>query len=438
MQACSILPGMIERGTSIGEGEVRIYPPTSLRSLGIEAPSDRFHLSEEDLILVKLDSPEGSIYLGLLKHPFSGGHFTHMLYEVSPFIGGEEGDWTMPDNARKQTHPSQEGDPAWLHHIHTTDPYIGPAYNEFDLHHRVEWLNQENDHRGNGPLYTVDSIRFITDLRTYGMEIFQRFLDRCNAGDNDVFGELNGGATWTRQYRLGNLGKFRLAQVEEIPWRHPDAGTYLSSLNDDQRVSVGLGEAIGQNNEILFEINSGSVYAKDMNIRGKNLDFTGDSVIISDKETVAWYRVKSGEYVTDSATRGTLDGYQLPQHYYTDGIYPLFAWRKDPNGQRRFLSQPEIAPIVARMDEFTGIKSDVALGRIMSTFFTEPVRAGLEREIELMHGRRPQKMMTGQVAALVSLYTIPGYHGQPERPGPATQLLSGEYPLFPSMERYAA
>lgn len=418
--------------------EIHIYPPTTFRNLGIEVPGDQFRLSDESFVMVRYTDPALDVetYIGLLKHPFRGFHLGKILYSISPIAGGEKDDWKMPDQARADKGDVNDpGTLAWLHNIHMTDPYIRAAYTEFDENHRDEWLRQREDKRGDLELELLYKVAFAKNLRDYGMGITHDFIARCMEKDPNVFSEIAGATYWTQHHSRD----FKLTRVEDIEWSFVPAKNDLRQLTEDQMVSLGLGHALGQKNEIVADLSTRTLHGKPGNHFKDHVLFTNkNQVTISDHSTHSWYRVVPGELIGSSHFSTELDDYRLPSHYSTEGIYPLFAWKKDTEGNRHYLSQTEVAPVLSQISDFKGVKGDVMLARALAVFFTEPVREGLDRTMELMHGRRVQKMMTGQIPALASLYTVPGYHGQPERPGAARLVLSDQYPLFPALEAYAA
>jgi len=119
--------------------------------------------------------------------------------------------------------------------------------------------------------------------------------------------------------------------------------------------------------------------------------------------------------------------YRLPPEYRNHALLPLIAIQEDPDGGRRFMTQPEAMETLDSFALSVPEQADVALGRVVMSLSSSV--EGWATDIPFKGENHKQPMLTAQVPAWVSLDCD-------EYPN-AGQLLSDKNNFYPTLVQFA-
>lgn len=437
---------------------VHIFPPVPLKDLGIRNRRDWLGLNNLEITLARIETPQSqdTIHLGWIDHPFIGQHLVQLVSAVinpAQFADkfGVVDDFQMPAQAASQVLDRRKGS-ARLHRIHNEDPYVGAYYQEFIRDHGTQWLRLCETNKYDATFLALQRISLI-ELSAFVSKMFSWLRSELLLNKNPIVYHV---AVTAFRYRGGDALLHLLHQRPEFDREDDDTTSslfleridsnrnlptsqeteILVSLLDEMRHEDREGFATNYQvslygSPILIDVNRRQIWRKDEpNLRAS---FANDSTVLFEDATGCEAKVKiSGK---DSGNFSwSVIGYKFPPSLRAEGINGLLAWRKAGSGERRFLSQEEVRPLLGSIGSEFAPNEDVMLGRVLAKYFSEGVE--LPRKMKLHKGGYSQTMMGAQAAVLVSLPVMRGYRNRAET-GPAAKMLSDENPLFPVLERYA-
>lgn len=415
------------------ERRVRIFPPVPLKDLGIRNTRDWLGLNNSEITLARIENPQSqdTIQLGWIDHPFIGQHLVQLVSAVTnpgrfATKGDVVNDFQMPADAASQVRDRSKG-AARLHRIHNEDPYVGPYYQEFIRDHWTQWLRVCGTDKYDATFLALQQISLI-ELSAFVSKKFSRLRGELLLNKTNIVSSVAKTAFRCRGGEaLLHLLHQRPSQEAEI------LVNFLDEMRHEDREGFATDYQMSFFNPqiLMIDVSRRQIWRREN--PNLQVSFANDSIILFGDASGCEVEVKiSGK---DSGNFSwSVTGYQFPPSLRAEGINGLLAWRKTGSGERQFLSQREVRPLLTSIGSEFVPNGDVMLGRVLAKYFSKGVE--LPRQMRLHKGIYSQTMMGAQAAVLVSLPVMRGYRNRPEI-GPAAMILSNENPLFPVLERYA-
>lgn len=450
--------GRVARAASLGEYEVCHASPTTPKELGIEIERDeRLALNREPFQqMVSFKDPRSGdvVYLASFHHPFSGFHFSQLLNAVAHFKSGPDGlkggilnDFDMPPPGFStiiQDYPR-------LRRIHEEDPEVGISYKKFVKERLEPWTaNLRNEI--SDPIFRQlerlrilndESINFVfsnllsslkEDVSTEPirkMDILSNIFYRLGGGDlHTAFIKFLQEQPETQKRESRKDGGFDTLKHGYFPHNNVDDITYLSRLMPRflEQLDVPLRRellvfmGIGRGDSTIVSVRDQKAWNKKKDIALSFVD--GPRLELSDQNgTSIEVSLQQDQALNSSYLDYYVSKYNFPQETLQDALYPIIAWAKNENGERRFISQEELETFKPLIDLDYAQQADVYLGRVLLADFSPDLTDEWKNTIPLEHGRYPQEMMPAQVAVWVSLDSSKYPHAQQLLSHPNVQKL---------------
>lgn len=406
---------------------------STLDDLRIRNDRDKFNLAKDKLSLAKVDHPESgeTFYLGLVHHPLSGTHFSQVLNTVAPYRSNVQAIIFDFNQAKLAHRKALEGDKSgsYLDRVHREDPDVRAAYIEFFDNHLSRWKRALRNRQFDPLFDTLESLRF-----TYSIDVLidqfaaQRRLEVAEG----LAGQSEPGAFNLMSIVLGTKPKDFVDYLRTKPdfsrgLREPmdldDEGVldrfnrlgnwdnrlynfiygYVQELSEEELRQLALKHIVDSRHTVLVDL--GRKQAMIPSSRPTELSFI-------DRERV-WVRDSGCGVLLRSSMdeRGNFDwrvlDYELVEAtgYY---VLPLWAWGKNNQGERRFLTQPEALKALTRagLGRYHYL-ADVMVGRVVSTAFMLQLTFDWEGRISLTTSKdkktRKNNISGAQVGSWVSM-----------------------------------
>lgn len=381
---------------------------STLDDLRIRNYRDKFNLAKDKLSLAKVDHPESgeTFYLGLVHHPLSGTHFSQVLNTVAPYRSNVPAIIADFKEAKLAHRKALQGDRSgsYLDRVHREDPDVGTAYIEFFDNHLNRWKRALRNRQFNPLFDTLECIRF-----TYSTD---GLVDQFAAQWRLESAEGLAGHRETKTYDLASvllgtkskdfanylrgkpdffkgvrkpidlndervLGRFKRLRNRNESYNFVYG--YVQQLSEEELRQLALKHIVDSMHTMLVDLGREEAVSPD----GRPTEFS-----FVDRETV-WVR-DSGEGVllrSRMDERGNFDwrvlDYELTEaagHY----VLPLWAWGKNSQRERRFLTQPEAIKALTRagLGKYHYL-ADVMAGRVVGTSFMLHLTSEWEGRIPL-------------------------------------------------------
>ncbi|GEM_PF-4658985 len=435
--------------------EFRYAEPKSLVDLGIEVGVDKLNLGQDPFTFFSYVDPEtgNQRFFATLHHPFAGEHLSQFLSNVAPNkFGGKEDardDMLMPTQGAKNSGKGLEGEETHserLHRIHKEDPQIGEPYqrllDSLVLPHFLKAFYHES---ADSVFTTTQNMAFIRSRKDF----FTRYFEECGGAFAEVDEEKLNAISYTALYRFSNIDEensfmhFFKAQPEfddkkRSVWAYEQfhklplsvrgglLELFLQTLTEQDRMEFALSHMVGYSlNGILVDLETHQIVTGDL--KEARIRFIDD-------ETVEVSNI-NGTRITlkpnDNKGFGHVDwkaiSYQFPPDYFINALSALIAWEKNESGDRRFLDQAEVNPILRKLFKYSRW-ADVKMGQALAAYFSPQVTKDWPPTMTLRGGKYPQEMGAAQMLLWPSIDTRKHPH--------ASQLLNMAGSIIPSIEKY--
>lgn len=433
------------------KGEVQIFRPISFKELGLDKEKgEGIYLKDAQVVLAKvafLDS-DRAYYLLAPQHPFSGKRLSAMLSSTSPLRQGNDlvgirADFNLPEHVRNRSATSQQ---QTLHNRHTESPIIGPDFVDFISNHVPRWMNALRSFTYESAKGTAHSILNIVDRDKAASEVLQQKIEKLNlmstqdkyidTGELAIFGRallMQGDNTFvnylTKNVELGDT------KADKYYWNLPAKGkiellrNYLQKVGKSTRLSFGFNYLLDEK-DILIDWGK-KKYWKTRSVAwpwegysNVRISFLGPTTgLIKTNDFEIPFSVVEAKNKKDGSTSFYIKSVKLPD--VPESLYGLWAYEKDFQGSRRFLSQQEALQLLP--DGFPNKNSlDVYLGRVQMAYFSPQITGNWPDRMPLVPGGPLQYIMGAQTPIWVSVNTENYPH--------ASQLLSNNNPLVGTIE----
>lgn len=427
---------MVERERRERE-DVLILGETSFKEMGIELPIDRLNLAGDRLTLAVV----GNIRFAFDHHPFSGEHFAQFLESIAPSKGrGRSGilaDLRMPLDAKRELEEQglETSFNIRLHSRHLEDSQVGPLYKKFVDQNLDSWYTALNNDASLGVFEDLKRVTFIKSLQDFAPYVFQEWEESLKKSVS-LFAVQNSAfllsLTALKFYQEGKpfkefLFKEFFKDKVSLPlkgdsydrtyyYMQPERQkkllyNFLEQLYNKEREEFVAIHLTNHEGRVLVDLNSKQVW-QGRHSSFATIDLVDDRRIeIKDDDGTAFEVMPSSDIV-GGRFGWKVSRYKFSPRYLSTALYPVIAWEKDENGERRFLSQDEANPYLRSLGLTKTKRGDVTLGEVMVTYFSPDTVGHWKREIPLKppeefkdspQGDFEQPMMGGQMPVWVAL-----------------------------------
>lgn len=436
-----------ERPRKKPKQEIHWTEPKKLGALGINIGVDKLNLANDFETAFRLVDPQtrNQQFFRVHHHPFSGEHLSEFMTQTSPFKrygskAGVKGDLRMPIDAKKgretgRVEADNPFDEMKLDRLHRNDPEIGSSYAEFvDKGVPNRFLKALFHSASDSVFDELRRVAFVRGKESYVDNLFRQCERALQQRDFEQIDDILSAAYF---YPYGETGLFRTYFGErqgltqdvytafynlKVDDRIELLTGFLQSLTSDQRLTY----ALMFYDRTLIDLDAGEIIRGGSTGAFTKLLFTdGGTIEISNKSgTIGKAGPGAENYFGQIDWRAS--SYEFSPSYQASAIYPVLAWEKTAEGQRRFLDQREVTQVLHSKFRYSKW-GDAKLGVILAAYCSPDVTKNWPALMRLEGGGRNQRMMGAQMLLWPTLDTEKHPH--------ATELLNSEDSIIPKLEK---
>lgn len=422
--------------------------PKTFADLGIDIGADKLNLVNDlgtSFRIVNQQTGDQKFFR-IHHHPFSGEHLSEFMTQATPFKryafkAGIDGDLRMPIDAKRgreigKVETNGELDYMRLDRLHRNDSEIGASYTKLvDTGVPARFLKALFHSASDSVYEEMRRVAFIRGKNNYIQHLFLQCESALQQGDNARMEEIfeaaflfpyRDRALFTRYL---NEKKGPSNDIRRVYWSLGNdeqaslLKEFLSTLNSDQRSAY----ASSFGDRLLIDLDTKKIVNGYSPNGFTNLRFVEDEVIEISNRRGTVVKAYPGRETFFGQLDWKTESYEFSPSYLASAIYPIIAWDKSEDGQRRFLDQQEVKEVLHSQFRYSKW-GDAKLGTILAAYCSPEVTKRWPPLMTLEGGKRRQRMMGGQMLLWPSLDT--------DRHPHATQLLNDEESIIPSLERY--
>jgi len=370
-----------ENTAPIPETKTRVLE-TTLAELRVDTSFDNLNLARDRLTFGVKQVGEETVFVGLLHHPFAGGHFAQALNSVSPFpdqdVGGIINDVDLPILAERDYKAGKDkttSNHIRLHERHLNDPRVGPPYIRFANDHVHSWLRALGSNSGLRVFETLGRIGFVNSKEDLRKELFsedgslRRPLKYSDEVERTTYYIGISNALSRYDYRrFIDFWENKSLRGKEL------AQTFIDTLTTKAEQEKFAVVYFNGMRTIIADLETHRIRRCVGNQSGKikvRFDTNGRDVVVSNNRGTKVVISPTGQNSEKFSWR-ILD-YQFSRDYLRRCLYPAFVWRKSEDGTRTLLTQQEAMPLVRELGLPEGEQADTKLGEITVASFARDI-----------------------------------------------------------------